>query len=1223
MNKKALSAFLAMSSMAGVMAPSMTAFAAEENKNTVEDLITYAKNAKDLYHYNQAYAAIMADKDNANFNTWLGELAPVAKEIKGYDEMMKIIAEIQDEVQKNQSIEQYNAVVAKVQSLFDNGSICKTDKEYLDAELVYWTRTPIFTTQSDLTKVIDKTNEAAQLLADGKAVEAQTAIQAAQAILAGENNINEVNEAYLKTNTVEPVAKNIAEAVAKLPVQVQEVQAINAKELKVVFTEPVDDNTAKNTKNYAVTINGTTYNDSNAQENQRFSHIVDAANTVYNKADNSVIFRFNNNEILGNGDKYTVDVKDGIYSADKSKKVEMFKGAEKQFNDSVAPQLVSTELTGDNLLKLTFNEPVSSIGSVTIDGINVTNGIAAANAQTILQPQEAGKYTVTIPASNLPNAYDNGELAKKLIAEGTHNVVVYKASDVAAQNYNVNTANILKSQYTVTATSEVPSVKSIETVDDNSRAFDITFDRNVTTASLQNGLEIKKGLIKILNNQNPASPVATQAPTFKVIPRDDDNNNDVLGADKAKVFRIQISANGTEYNLYDDDATTVDLTVKIKGYSTEAGYIGAETVQNVTLSKESAVPTLDLDNCKVLGQADNQAIYLEFKKAIKNLDTTKLIVTDKDGVNRTIDTAKTQIGRLNGNVFTQAQPGDGADVVNNVIKIALQGFNANYDDKAPYTVTVESGAVQSAVPGIVDKIVNNQEVVTVNKESGVVAPVYVMPVGAITGTEKAAAISDQSINGNGFVMDTITVAYGTKMAASAANLANYTLDGAALPAGTKITMNESDTTVTITLPDGYIQNTGKHLLEISKNVQTDDGSMVVADRNNDKAVAELVNVVDNTKPVMESAKYLVSNVSKDNKTNAIQVKFSEDMATIAEANENSKNFTDDFKVYVNGTEVTVLGVQNSKENENELNLILDKQINTNQSTVIKVIPQGTDNQDGIKVTDVCGNQLSTNANTVTVDGTVQGEAKVTVAEAKIGLDAALEQAKQYNGKEAEYTVDTWATFTQALNAANALEHAGAIVEGTTVEQIQTATTNLNNAMEKLVTKAAAQDVAVKAVDALAGKDASGLTLVQLNATGVNSATQPNLAYYQKAIQAAGAGTLNTQEAIQNLVNTVNADAIAVTTEIGKVSLTVNNATEATDVSIDAPAEASSVKFTLSVPEGNENVKMAGANVAITRDKSEQKTADITVTATKGVVSQTKVFTVTIPTATGKVTVAAK
>ncbi|SHE37620.1 hypothetical protein [Clostridium fallax] len=244
MNKKALSAFLAMSSMAGVMAPSMTAFAAEENKNTVEDLITYAKNAKDLYHYNQAYAAIMADKDNANFNTWLGELAPVAKEIKGYDEMMKIIAEIQDEVQKNQSIEQYNAVVAKVQSLFDNGSICKTDKEYLDAELVYWTRTPIFTTQSDLKTVIDKTNEAAKLLADGKAREAQTAIEAAQAVLAGQNNINQANETYLQNNTVAPVAQNVADAVAKLPIELVSATAINPMEFEVKFDAPVDRDTA-------------------------------------------------------------------------------------------------------------------------------------------------------------------------------------------------------------------------------------------------------------------------------------------------------------------------------------------------------------------------------------------------------------------------------------------------------------------------------------------------------------------------------------------------------------------------------------------------------------------------------------------------------------------------------------------------------------------------------------------------------------------------------------------------------------------------------------------------------------------------------------------------------------------------------------------------------------------------------------------------------------------
>ena len=942
MNKKALSAFLAMSSMAGVMAPSMTAFAAEENKNTVEDLITYAKNAKDLYHYNQAYAAIMADKDNANFNTWLGELAPAAKEIKGYDEMMKIIAEIQDEVQKNQSIEQYNAVVAKVQSLFDNGSICKTDKEYLDAELVYWTRTPIFTNQSDLTKVIDKTNEAAKLLADGKAKEAQTAIDAAKAILSNtNNNINAANEAYLTSNTVAPVAQNIEAAVSKLPVEVQSVEAINPMEIKITFDQPVDRDSAVNAKNYVFTINGNTYTSQDGLVQYKYKEkdkevaitLIENKNQIkYNTDDNSVIFRLSTP--LANGTKYTVDVKDGIYAINKDKKVQLTKGTEQQFNDLADPTLVSAKLTadykdsnGDQAIELTFNEPVSSIGAVKADGITVfNNGSNMQNNST--DSSKPGNYTVVLkPDANLKNAYKNGKLVDSLLKEGTHNVVAYETVDKSMPVQN--TANVLNTQYTVTKNSETPAVVSITPVNDNERQFDITFNKKVKFAGLENEIEIKKGDVKF-DAQNGA-------PKFAVEARNADNDarsND----DYVKVVRVTIDGDKDKvYHLYKDDEKSVTLSVKVKNYSTAAGYIGEEYKGDVTLSKDVAGPKVEFNDCRII----KNGILIKFNKEVKDLNQSKIIVKDKNGISRTISAKLTK---------ETGEDLDHGTTTSKYVTISLPGFadKEAYIDKAPYTVNILEGAVKSASSS---EIIYNeqQQPITVDKENSV------SPVVAGVDYNKTKV---KSTVVNGEIVNEIIVKYKQKMnEESATNIANYTLDGKALPAGASVTLGENNT-VTITLPAGSITETSVNLFEI-QNVKTDDGSLVVANIGTGDNFTKILTLVNSTKPSIESAQFSVANLNST-KSNKIEVKFNQKLGAIDEADKASA--IDDLKVTVNGTKQEITNVELSAVNSDTLYVTIDKEINisASQQTIVSIVPVGNDNAQ-MTIDDQSGNTVQANS----------------------------------------------------------------------------------------------------------------------------------------------------------------------------------------------------------------------------------------------------------------------
>ena len=78
---------------------------------------------------------------------------------------------------------------------------------------------------------------------------------------------------------------------------------------------------------------------------------------------------------LDNGDKYGIDVRDGIYSADMSTKVDKYGDTQKVFQDYVAPVLKSVELDATNKLVLTFDEPIhaeitpaNEAFKVTVDG---------------------------------------------------------------------------------------------------------------------------------------------------------------------------------------------------------------------------------------------------------------------------------------------------------------------------------------------------------------------------------------------------------------------------------------------------------------------------------------------------------------------------------------------------------------------------------------------------------------------------------------------------------------------------------------------------------------------------------------------------------------------------------------------------------------------------------------------------------------------------------------
>ncbi|SHE37600.1 hypothetical protein [Clostridium fallax] len=676
---------------------------------------------------------------------------------------------------------------------------------------------------------------------------------------------------------------------------------------------------------------------------------------------------------MSNGTKYSISISNGIYSVAKDKKVALTQGTEQQFNDTQAPTLVSAnqDVEKDNTIDLVFNEPVSSIGGLKIDGktvikkaINInykdntiTNEDGAVDNVTITN--EAGNYKVKV---TLPETMSKDTI-NKITALGNHNVIAYNVADTCASMQN--TAVTLTTQYDVTVNALTPEVTNVKADEDNDREFYIEFNKDIDINTVQPGnLTVKKGDVKY----NQAT-----TPTITVEGWDMDNNvATAVGKTNVKAIKVTIGADTDDYKLYKDDEKSVNLSVKLENYKTSAGYIGDKFKGNVTLSKDAAGPQIKLDQCELNNTAKpNEAAKYEginvvFNKAVTNVQPSKINVTDKNGITRTVKTATSN------NTDT--------------VTIKLADFTSNdYSNKAPFTVTFEDGAVQKYVAGAVESpVYNSEQQVTVYDES-TVTPELLLNENDV----------DSHINTvDGIVTNIITINYRKEMSATAVDLNNYTLDGQALPKGTKISMGADNKTVTITLPEGSISENATNMFVISKNVKTVEGSVVVGKLTNHQAFNKAIELKDSVKPTLESAEYVLIDNANDKATNMIRVKFSENLLNNLQENGkelDGKNVTAEaakaniakaitnFKIKVNNNDQTIATIGRFDNNANTLDIVLSNEVKIDSNSVISVVPVGTDDNAAMFISDEAGNTLAQNGDDVKVSGTEQGNASEIAA----------------------------------------------------------------------------------------------------------------------------------------------------------------------------------------------------------------------------------------------------
>jgi len=273
---------------------------------------------------------------------------------------------------------------------------------------------------------------------------------------------------------------------------------------------------------------------------------------------------------------------------------------------------------------------------------------------------------------------------------------------------------------------------------------------------------------------------------------------------------------------------------------------------------------------------------------------------------------------------------------------------------------------------------------------------------------------------------TITFKYAKEMDESARQVANYTLDGKALPTGSKVDFVGDKTVVRITLPEGALSQSTQYKLGIKTDVTTKEGSKIVASLQTKAPVEKVITLADTVKPELASAIYYsgVETVEPGTKTDRLEVTFNEKL-------NGSISLTaakDDFLVTVNGSEVKVASVQAVTSGDNKdrkLLLILNQEVNLSQAATVSIVDEDAQSDKTMAVKDLAGNK------------------------AKAGSSAVASNYK-YNGAYAGSIADQ-AAATPVQNQIAALTNSST---QTQVEAARTAYTALTTAQKSFVTNEA-------------------------------------------------------------------------------------------------------------------------------------------------------------------------
>ncbi len=370
----------------------------------------------------------------------------------------------------------------------------------------------------------------------------------------------------------------------KTEAKVESVSAINAQEIKVTFTKPVNEESAIKEGNYIFKQNGADLTSADFEGEA-------GKKGVLSKDGKSVTFKLVAGKAFANSDKYAVHSTTGVLGAD-LKPVEKYLDSEKTFSDSKAPELLGARVIGKTV-ELTFNKPVKENADVKIDGVKIEGAKVASKTP--------GVYTLTTSAID-----NNG-----IFAKGDHEVVVYDAEDTL--RVNANKASILTTKYTVSSDTTAPEVKEVKAI--NNRTFKVTFSEPL---SQHPEVTVKKG-----NYTFPTAAYDTVGGNgvvqFTIDPQDA----------TSYIVSVKEDEKGARNPLYAGSEKNVDLSVNLKNFKDTVNLLGKPVDMSVSLTEDTATPKVSTDS---LNKIEGNNLLVKFNGKIAVNNKNQIVVRDKDGV---------------------------------------------------------------------------------------------------------------------------------------------------------------------------------------------------------------------------------------------------------------------------------------------------------------------------------------------------------------------------------------------------------------------------------------------------------------------------------------------------------------------------------------------------------------------------------------------------------------
>ncbi|WP_368974897.1 hypothetical protein NST61_18205 [Caldifermentibacillus hisashii] len=696
--------------------------------------------------------------------------------------------------------------------------------------------------------------------------------------------------------------------------KVEGVTALNASELLVTFNKDVDVPTAQNKANYELKIND------KKVETEDILDISASGKTAKILLDFDVAFQ--------SGDKYIIQTNDGIKTTE-GKLFDKFVSDEKTFNGSLAPSLKSIKVDANGLL-VEFDRPVNSyddtedVTLIKIDGVAIASKdlkpvFAKDKAPDILG--KAGQYTYRVTLTD-------AEL-KAASAVGTHEVVIYDVKDTASEYAKV--ASVLNGEYTITDEVTAPQVTGIEAL--NANKF-FVYTNTPVTLDANTKLKVEKGNHEFkLDDSKFDGNVSTEDTLVDAVPGYHPVNK------KPGIYVVVTDdVKGDDENpLYKNGETSVTLKVTLENY-TANGLIGKKAEQTVTLNRNNTKPAVQETaiNGNNLEVTFTNALASLDGNALTGLTADDVVIRDKDGIVKS--------------------PSEAISVTGSKVTIPLTST-----DDGPYTVEFKAGKFKnlevsdSVESYLVNTLKNDKLVATVAAKDN---NFKYLEFDLAAGANLVANDNNQ-----------ITFNYPVEMSDSARSVANYTLDGKALPAGSTVDFVGDKKTVRITLPTGTLKASTKYKLGIKTDVTTAAGTHIVGSLQTKAPAEAIIELKDNVAPELKSALFLIGDetVKPSTETDLIEVTFNEKLAAIVD----DATLQNDFRVVINGSTVGVAAVTDGTSGDDKLVIKLKQKVNVNQAATISIIPEeqqtGTLEQKEIVIKDVAGNKANT-SKTINVSG---------------------------------------------------------------------------------------------------------------------------------------------------------------------------------------------------------------------------------------------------------------